>query len=87
MRTNGKRIAPAGITACMIGAAILGYREGDTIEWEVPAGIRRIRIREVLYQPEAAGQGSARRMEDSPTAPEGHDTRARRRCADGMSVG
>jgi regulator of nucleoside diphosphate kinase len=38
-----------------IGTAILGYREGDLIEWEVPAGTRWIRIRKVLYQPEAAG--------------------------------
>ena len=39
-----------------IGMAILGYREGALVEWEVPAGIRRIRILEVLYQPEAAGR-------------------------------
>jgi regulator of nucleoside diphosphate kinase len=38
-----------------IGMAILGYREGDVIEWRVPAGTRRIRIKKVLYQPEAAG--------------------------------
>jgi len=38
-----------------IGTAILGYAKGDTIEWKVPAGSRRIRIEEVLYQPEAAG--------------------------------
>jgi regulator of nucleoside diphosphate kinase len=38
-----------------IGTAILGYREGDVVEWEVPAGIRRILIQKVLYQPEAAG--------------------------------
>lgn len=39
-----------------IGTAILGYSEGETIEWDVPAGRRRIRIEKVLYQPEAAGQ-------------------------------
>ncbi|MDD2219143.1 MAG: nucleoside diphosphate kinase regulator [Desulfoplanes sp.] len=38
-----------------IGTAILGYREGDSVEWPVPAGIRQIRIEKVLYQPEAAG--------------------------------
>jgi regulator of nucleoside diphosphate kinase len=38
-----------------IGMAILGYREGDIVEWDVPAGQRRIRIHKVLYQPEAAG--------------------------------
>lgn len=38
-----------------IGAAMLGYRVGDEIEWPVPAGVRRLRVEEVLYQPEAAG--------------------------------
>jgi len=38
-----------------VGTAILGYREGNVIEWEVPAGTRRIRIEKILYQPEAAG--------------------------------
>jgi regulator of nucleoside diphosphate kinase len=38
-----------------IGTAILGYREGDSVEWPVPAGIRHIRIEKILYQPEAAG--------------------------------
>ena len=35
-----------------IGTAILGYRLGDVIEWPVPAGLRRLRVEEVLYQPE-----------------------------------
>ena len=38
-----------------IGTAILGYSAGDTIEWNVPAGKRRIRIEKILYQPEAEG--------------------------------
>ena len=38
-----------------IGTAILGYSFGDTIEWTVPAGKRRITIEALLYQPEAAG--------------------------------
>jgi regulator of nucleoside diphosphate kinase len=38
-----------------IGTAILGYRKGDTVEWEVPAGVRRLKIEDVLYQPEASG--------------------------------
>ena len=37
-----------------IGTAILGYREGDTVEWKVPAGTARVFIKKVLYQPEAA---------------------------------
>ena len=38
-----------------IGTAILGYRVGDVIEWPVPAGLRRLQVEEVLYQPERAG--------------------------------
>jgi regulator of nucleoside diphosphate kinase len=38
-----------------IGTAMIGYKVGDIIEWEVPAGLRRLRVEEVLYQPEAAG--------------------------------
>jgi regulator of nucleoside diphosphate kinase len=38
-----------------IGTAILGYRQGDTIEWPVPSGLRRLKIEELLYQPESAG--------------------------------
>lgn len=38
-----------------VGTAILGYKEGDAIDWDVPAGKRRIKIEKILYQPEAAG--------------------------------
>jgi len=38
-----------------IGTALIGYREGDTIEWEVPAGTKRLQILEVIYQPERQG--------------------------------
>ena len=38
-----------------IGTAVLGYKLGDTIRWKVPAGIRTLRIEEILYQPEANG--------------------------------
>jgi len=38
-----------------IGTAMLGYRVGDTFEWPVPAGVRRLQVKEVLYQPEASG--------------------------------
>ncbi len=42
-----------------VGTALLGYAEGDVIEWPVPAGIRHLRIEKILYQPEAAGDYSA----------------------------
>lgn len=38
-----------------IGTAILGYRQGDTIEWPVPSGLRRLKVEEIVYQPESAG--------------------------------
>jgi regulator of nucleoside diphosphate kinase len=38
-----------------IGTAVLGYRQGDRIDWQAPGGRRRMRIEEVVYQPEAAG--------------------------------
>lgn len=37
-----------------IGTAMLGYGVGDVIEWRVPKGIRRLKVLEVLSQPEAA---------------------------------
>jgi regulator of nucleoside diphosphate kinase len=42
-----------------IGTALLGYNEGDTIEWYVPAGIARLKVKKILYQPEASGQYSS----------------------------
>ena len=38
-----------------IATALIGYRAGDEIEWLVPGGLTRIRINEIIYQPEAAG--------------------------------
>src|ERR1044072_1799736 len=38
-----------------IGAGMLGYRVGDEFEWTVPAGLRKMRVTGVAYQPEAAG--------------------------------
>jgi regulator of nucleoside diphosphate kinase len=38
-----------------IGAGMLGYRVEDEFEWSVPAGVRRMRVTGVDYQPEAAG--------------------------------
>lgn len=37
-----------------IGTAILGYRVGDIVHWRVPSGKRRLKIVEVLFQPERA---------------------------------
>jgi regulator of nucleoside diphosphate kinase len=41
--------------AVPLGAAILGHSEGDLVSWKTFDGTKTIRIEEVLYQPEAAG--------------------------------
>ncbi len=41
-----------------IATALLGYRTGMEVEWMVPAGLTKIRIDEIIYQPEAAGDYS-----------------------------
>jgi regulator of nucleoside diphosphate kinase len=38
-----------------VGAAILGYRQGDAIDWVVSDRTRRIMIERLIYQPESAG--------------------------------
>ena len=38
-----------------VGTALLGYKVGDIIEWNVPAGLTKLKVDEILYQPEAAG--------------------------------
>jgi len=39
-----------------IGSALLGLAVGETIEWPFPRGqVRRLRVVEVVYQPEQAG--------------------------------
>ncbi len=39
------------------GAALMARREGDEVEVRVPGGPRRLRIEQMLYQPEASGTG------------------------------
>lgn len=38
-----------------IGSALLGLKVGQEIEWKLPTGVRRVRVVEIRYQPEAAG--------------------------------
>ena len=38
-----------------IATALIGYKVADEIEWIVPAGLTKIRVDEIIYQPEAAG--------------------------------
>jgi regulator of nucleoside diphosphate kinase len=39
-----------------LGTALLGSREGSSVAWTTPRGVRRLRVEQVLYQPEAAGR-------------------------------
>ncbi len=41
-----------------IGTALLGYREGDVIEWPVPGGVRVLKIEKLEHQPEAAARST-----------------------------
>jgi len=41
-----------------IATALIGYKVGDVIEWIVPAGLTKMRIDEIIYQPEASGDYS-----------------------------
>ena len=43
-----------------IGVALLGRREGDETEYWLDSDLRRLRIEDVLYQPEAAARPSGR---------------------------
>jgi regulator of nucleoside diphosphate kinase len=36
-----------------LGTAMLGYRVGDEFEWQVPGGNRRLKVSDVVFQPEA----------------------------------
>jgi regulator of nucleoside diphosphate kinase len=38
-----------------VGTAVLGCRVGDSVEWEVPAGLKRLKVEGIVYQPEAEG--------------------------------
>lgn len=39
-----------------MATALLGYKLGDTVEFQTPSRRRRLEIMEILYQPESAGE-------------------------------
>ena len=41
-----------------VGTAIIGYREGDWVEWKVPSGVVKVEIKKVLYQPETVDEAA-----------------------------
>jgi len=42
-----------------LGMAVLGRKVGQQITWQVPIGIRRLQVDDVLYQPEREGRDIA----------------------------
>jgi regulator of nucleoside diphosphate kinase len=38
-----------------LATGMLGYRVGDTFEWDTPGGKRSIRVVKIIHQPEASG--------------------------------
>ena len=38
-----------------LGMALLGYRKGNIVKWTVPSGVKKLRVDDIIYQPEAAG--------------------------------
>ena len=64
-----------------LGTALLGYREGDEIEWPMPGGVRRVQIESVRQGPAATAHGAARRDAGRATlrtrAPRRESSRAR----------
>ncbi len=39
-----------------IATALIGYKTGDEIEWFVPAGLTKMKIMKIIYQPEKVGE-------------------------------
>lgn len=53
-----------------LGTALLGYREGDEMQWQMPGGLRRLRIEKVVQPRDTTprDRGSARPRPTSPVA-------------------
>lgn len=51
--TSGSKIS----ILAPVGSALLGLSQGDEIEWPKPGGgMLRVRMEEVIYQPERSGE-------------------------------
>lgn len=54
-----KRVPGAVSVLAPIGTALIGCCEGDVVEWDVPLGTKRLKVLEVMYQPERTGDDAA----------------------------
>lgn len=66
-------VAEQGSPLIWATAALIGAREGDEVQWQSGAGMRRLRVEKILYQPEAAQRQRAHarrrsRTRDEPAA-------------------
>ncbi len=53
MKDSGETIS----VLAPVGSALLGLKEGETIEWSKPGGgLLKVKIEEVVYQPEREGE-------------------------------
>ena len=57
----GEADFPKGLISVLspLGCALLGYKAGDIIQFEAPAGTQKVRVEKVVYQPEANGEDLA----------------------------
>jgi regulator of nucleoside diphosphate kinase len=55
-----------------VGTAMIGCRVGQRIKWNAPAGVRKMKIVKILYQPEAATTIYSTREGDSHEHPPAH---------------
>ena len=41
-----------------VGTALIGCKVGDTVTWKVPAGVRRLSVKAIVFQPESSDDKS-----------------------------
>lgn len=52
-----------------VGTALLGYRQGDEIVWDMPSGVRRLRIELVMPDSDASSAASLLPVQQHVVAP------------------
>ena len=55
-----------------LGTALLGYREGDEVEWRMPGGLRRLRVVRVTQEAERDADSARRTFATAAMAAASH---------------
>jgi regulator of nucleoside diphosphate kinase len=55
-----------------LGTALLGYREGDEVEWLMPGGLRRLRIERVTQAADGDAAANSSTKQGAPVAMGAH---------------